>query len=96
MNVHLLYNLVAVQVFDLSSFSLVQVTRNHFGHVCSSTRRKENAKNASKHWVCDKVKGWLLEDPKLGPKALQQKIREHYKIKVHYKRVYMGKELALK
>ena len=42
------------------------------------------------------MKGWLLEDPKLGPKALQQKIREHYKIKVHYKRVYMGKELALK
>ena len=68
---------VHVHYFWPLIISLVQVTRNPFGHICSSTRRKENAKNASKHWVCEKVKGWLLENPKLGPKELQQKIKEH-------------------
>lgn len=43
----------------------------------------------------DKVKDWLL-DATLGPKELQKKIKEHHKVKIHYKRVYMGKDLALR
>lgn len=53
-------------------------------------------KNATKFWICEKVKDWLIEDATLGPKALQKKLKEHHKVSIHYKRVYMGKELALK
>lgn len=64
-------------------------------HDCTSTRRKKKARNATKHWVCEKVKDWLIEDATLGAKELQWRIKDKYKIHVHYKRVYMGKDLAL-
>ncbi|XP_044950499.1 uncharacterized protein LOC123400148 [Hordeum vulgare subsp. vulgare] len=35
------------------------------------------------------VVDWLIEDATLGATALQQKLKEHYKVKLHYKRVYM-------
>lgn len=47
-------------------------------------------KNATKYWICDKVKDWLIEDATLGAKALHKKIKEHHKVDIHYKRVYMG------
>jgi hypothetical protein len=65
-------------------------------HDCYSTRRKKKVKNATKRWICEKVKDWLIEDATLGAKTLQQKLKEHHKVKIHYKRVYMGKLLALK
>jgi hypothetical protein len=52
--------------------------------------------NATKHWICEKVKDWLIEDATLGARELQKKLKEHHKVKIHYKRVYMGKLLALK
>jgi hypothetical protein len=52
-------------------------------------------KNATKYWVCEKVKDWLIEDATVGAKELQKKLKEHHKVKIHYKRVYMGKLLAL-
>ena len=52
-------------------------------------------KGATKHWVAEKVKDWLVENNKLGPKELQRRIKEKYKVEVHYKRVYHGKEVAL-
>ena len=70
--------------------------KNPCEHDCSSTTRKKKVKNATKHWICEKVKDWLIEDATLGAAALQQKLKEHYKVKLHYKRVYMGKLLALK
>ena len=69
--------------------------KNPCAHDCTSTRRKQKVKNASKHWVCEKVKDWLIEDATLGAKELQWRIKDKYKILVHYKRVYMGKDLAL-
>ena len=51
-------------------------------------------KNATKFWICEKVKDWLIADPCIGAKALQKKLKEHYKVKINYKRVYAGKELA--
>lgn len=63
---------------------------------CSSTRRKKKVRNATKYWICEKVEDLLIEDTTLGASALQQKLKEHYKVKIHYKRVYMGKDLALK
>ena len=70
--------------------------KNPYAHQCSSTRRKKKVKNATKHWVCAKVKDWLIEDGSLGAMQLKKKLKEHYKVSVHYKRVWMGKELALR
>jgi len=72
------------------------VKKNPYAHQCSSTRRKKKVKNATKHWVCAKVKDWLIEDGSLGAMELKKKLKEHYKVSVHYKRVWMGKELALR
>jgi hypothetical protein len=72
------------------------VKTNPFDHDCSSTKRKKKVKNATKHSICEKVKDWLIEDATLGADELRKKLKEHYKIKIHYKRVYIGKLLALK
>uniref|UniRef100_A0ACD5UNB4 Uncharacterized protein n=1 Tax=Avena sativa TaxID=4498 RepID=A0ACD5UNB4_AVESA len=73
----------------------VVVKKNPCNHDCSSARRKKKVKNATKYWICEKVKDWLIEDATLGAKELQKKLKEHHKVKIHYKRVDMGKLLAL-
>jgi hypothetical protein len=45
--------------------------------------------------VCQKVKGFLIEDGTLKANILQLKLKERYKVHIPYKRVYMGRELAL-
>jgi hypothetical protein len=42
------------------------------------------------------VKDFLIEDATLGVSALPKKIKEHHKVHINYKRLYMGKMLALK
>ncbi|RLN27787.1 uncharacterized protein C2845_PM05G22830 [Panicum miliaceum] len=74
----------------------VVVKKNPCAHDFSSTRRKKKVKNATKHWVCVKVKDWLIDDGTLTARVLQRKLKEHYKVSVHCKRVWMGKELALR
>lgn len=49
----------------------------------------------SRKWICDKVIEWLREDASVGPKELQRRIHHKYKVLVDYKRVFVGKELAL-
>jgi hypothetical protein len=71
------------------------VKKNPTAHDCTSTRRVKKVKNATKHWVCDKVKDWLIEDATTGAKELQRRIKDDYKVTVPYKRVYMGQQLAL-
>ncbi|XP_037482216.1 uncharacterized protein LOC119360839 [Triticum dicoccoides] len=68
----------------------VMVKKKPFEHDCSSTKRKKKVKNATKLWICEKVKDWLIEDATLGAMELRKKLKEHYKIKIHYKRVYMA------
>ena len=70
--------------------------KNPCDHDCSSAKLKKKVKNATKFWVCEKVKDWLIEDATLGAAELKKKLKEHYKVNIHYKRVYMGKLLALK
>ena len=53
-------------------------------------------KNATKFWICEKVKDFLIVDATLGAVALVNKLKEHHKVNINYKRVYDGKELALK
>ncbi|XP_048538341.1 uncharacterized protein LOC125517204 [Triticum urartu] len=67
----------------------VMVRKNSCGHDCSSTKRKKKIKNATKRWICEHVKDWLIEDATLGPKALRKKLKEHHGINIKYKRVYM-------
>ncbi|WVZ87823.1 hypothetical protein U9M48_034399 [Paspalum notatum var. saurae] len=73
----------------------VKVRKNRWAHACSSTWRKKKVKNATKHWICEKVKDFLIDDATLKVKALQKKIKERYGVHIHYKRVYMGRILAL-
>ncbi|XP_066361349.1 uncharacterized protein [Miscanthus floridulus] len=74
----------------------VMVKKNPSAHCCSSSRRKKRVRNATRHWICEKVKDWLIQDATLGASALQEKLKEHYKVTIHYKRVFDGKNLALK
>jgi hypothetical protein len=45
--------------------------------------------------VSEKVKDWLIENATLGAKELQRRIKDKFKVLGHYRRVYMGKDLAL-
>ena len=78
-----------------SNVAFVTLKRNPYEHDCHSTRRTGKVKGATKYWVCEKVKDWVLENPKVTAKELQRRINDEYKVVVHYKRVYHGKELAL-
>jgi hypothetical protein len=42
------------------------------------------------------VKDWLIDDAGVATKELQRRIKDNHKIEVNYKRVYAGRELALK
>ncbi|XP_062227672.1 uncharacterized protein LOC133925950 [Phragmites australis] len=64
-------------------------------HDYCSTRKSEKMKSASKSWICDKVTDWLREDPSRGTKELQGKLKDKYKVLIPYKRVWIGRELAL-
>uniref|UniRef100_A0A0E0DPP5 Uncharacterized protein n=1 Tax=Oryza meridionalis TaxID=40149 RepID=A0A0E0DPP5_9ORYZ len=73
----------------------MMVKTNPFPHECSSTRRSETIKAASKFWICEKVKDWLLQDASVGAKELQRRIHETHKVKINYKRVHVGREFAI-
>ncbi|RLN35080.1 uncharacterized protein C2845_PM03G28890 [Panicum miliaceum] len=79
----------------IGDHTTVQVKKNPFPHVCHSTRRSGNVKGATKFWICEKIKGWLAEDPNVGPIELQRRPKEHYKVSITYKRVYDGRQLAM-
>jgi len=53
-------------------------------------------KNATKFWICEKVKNFLIVDATLGAAELVKKLKERHKVNINYKRVYDDKELALK
>jgi len=72
----------------------LQVKKNPYPHECQSTRRGGKVKCATKFWVCEKVKDWVFEDPKVSAMELQKRIKDKFKVVVPYKRVYNGKELA--
>ncbi|KAM0897893.1 hypothetical protein ACQ4PT_022267 [Festuca glaucescens] len=64
-------------------------------HTCSSTKKKKKQRSASKMWVCDKVMDWVKEDPSVRPMELRRRLRDKYKIKIHYTKVFRGKGLAM-
>ena len=96
-NLHILLLLQTWYVYLIYYVCLfVQVKKNPSAHCCSSSRRKKRVRNATKHWICEKVKDWLIQDATLGASELQEKLKEHYKVTIHYKREFDGKNLALK
>lgn len=68
--------------------------KNPHRHGCSSLRRSKTVKNATKFWVCEIVKDWIMEDARLTTKELQRRIKDKHKVDVPYKRVYDGMLLA--
>ena len=46
-------------------------------------------------WVCDQVIDWLKEDERLGATELRKKLKETHKVDVTYRKVYLGKLLAM-
>ncbi|WVZ87149.1 hypothetical protein U9M48_033836 [Paspalum notatum var. saurae] len=72
----------------------IKVKKNPRPHKCTSARRSKNVKNATKFWICEQVKYWLMEDSRVGPKKLQWRIKDKYNVQLPYKRVFDGKCLA--
>lgn len=66
----------------------IKVRRNPYEHDCHSTRRNGKVKGATKFWVCEKAKNWLVDNPKVIAKELHRRLKDEYKVVVHYKRVY--------
>jgi len=50
---------------------------------------------ASNKWLADRVEDLLMEDPKMGPGALRDKLKKKYSVDVPYDRVARGKLRAL-
>jgi hypothetical protein len=72
------------------------VKRNPVIHECSSRRLSKKVKNATKFWLREKVKDFLIVDATLGAKELVKKLKEHHGPTIPYHRVFEGKNLALK
>ncbi|KAG2595548.1 hypothetical protein PVAP13_5KG083287 [Panicum virgatum] len=68
----------------------IEVKKNPFPHSCHSTRRIGKVKGATKFWICERIKDWLAEDKNIGPTELQRRLKEHYKVSISYKRVYVA------
>jgi hypothetical protein len=49
----------------------------------------------TQHWVCEQVLDWLKENGTVGVKKLKRRLKERHKIDVTYKKVYLGKQLAM-
>ncbi|WVZ50610.1 hypothetical protein U9M48_001849 [Paspalum notatum var. saurae] len=72
----------------------IKVKKNPHRHTCTSTRRSKNVKNATKFWICEQVKDWLIEDSRVEAKELQWRIKDKHKVQLPYSRVFAGMRLA--
>ena len=70
--------------------------RNPYPHEeCHSTRRAGACVGVTKIWVRDQAIDWLKEEGKLGATELKKKLKESHKVDVTYRKVYLGKQLAI-
>ena len=73
-----------------------QIKRNPYPHEqCHSARRAGTCVGVTHFWVCDQVLDWLKEDGTLGATVLKKKLKETYKVDVTYRKIYLGKQLAM-
>lgn len=74
----------------------MQITRNPYKHEnCESKRRKGSCVGVTQYWVCEQVLDWLKENGTVGAKELKRRLKERHKIDVTYRKVYLGKQLAM-
>jgi len=66
----------------------VMVKRSPCDHKCSSQRLSKKVKNATKFWICENVKDFLIVDATVGAKELVKKLKEHHGITIPYHRVF--------
>ena len=79
---------------NLFLYIFMQVTTSGPKHTCGSFN-KCGQTMASNKWVADRVVDLLMEDPKMGPGALRDKMKKKYLVDVPYDRVARGKLRAL-
>ena len=72
----------------------MQVKTSRPKHTCGSFNKCSQT-IASNKWVADIVVDLLMEDPKMGPGALRDKLKKKYSVDVPYDRVARGKLRAL-
>ncbi|KAE8802531.1 hypothetical protein D1007_21717 [Hordeum vulgare] len=71
----------------------VQVKVNPFKHTCQeSTLRKDTISRAKSRWVAKEVKKWVKENQQVGPKELEQNIKDKFKIDLPYMRLFIAFE----
>jgi hypothetical protein len=74
----------------------MQITRNPYKHEnCERNIRKGSCVGVTQYWVCDQVLDWLKENGTVGAKELKRRLKERHKIDVTYRKVYLGKQLAM-
>jgi len=64
---------------------------NPCDHKCQSSRTI----HATKFWIREKIKDWLVEDPTVRPKELRRRLKDDWKISISYKKMCDGKALAM-
>lgn len=62
---------------------------------CHITRRADVCVGVTQFWVCQQVIDWIKEDEKLDVTELQRRLKDSHKILVSYRRVSLGKQLAM-
>ncbi|CAN6235687.1 unnamed protein product [Urochloa humidicola] len=85
-----------IHASTLSDKVTVKITRNPYLHEnCHSTRRAGTCVGVTQFWVCEQVLDWLKEDGTLRTKELRRRLKEKHKIDVTYRKVDLGKQLAM-
>ena len=72
----------------------MQVKTSGPKHTCGSFNKYGQTMTSNK-WVADRVVDLLMEDPKMRPGALRDKLKKKYSVDVSYDRVARGKLRAL-
>jgi len=72
----------------------MQVKTSGPKHTCGSFNKYGQTMTSNK-WVADRVVDLLMEDPKMRPGALRDKLKKKYLVDVPYDRVARGKLRAL-
>lgn len=73
---------------------MLQVKTSGPKHTCGSVNNYGDTM-ASKKWVADRVVDLLREEPEMGQRELQDRLKKKYSIEVPYYRVVRGKMRAL-
>ena len=66
----------------------------NLSHICDINMEKNTHSKAKKKWIAEFVKPKLRSTPNARPSDLLKEIHQEFHVKVHYHRVWRGKEQA--